>query len=96
MVRPVSLSVHRNTLDRRRRHEARDLFKATFNDLMRRYGGDIEGFSITVVGRDGISTRFMKSENVPVNLWGEFVKRDIEREIGMTDANLLISPPDED
>jgi len=96
MAETVELKVHLNERDERQRQKATALFKHAVEDMLARCDGTLEGFSITTVSADGTTTRFLLPPQVPTNLMGEFVKRDIEREIGINDARGWPQPRKDD
>jgi len=95
VMKPIKLSVHKNTREQRQRHEVKDQFRSAVRRVLRNTGSDLLGFSITTISTTGTKTNFVLPPTVPTNLMGEFIKRDIEREVGLADARQMLAPESE-
>ena len=95
MIKPVSLSVHRNTRDQRRRHQVSNNLVEFARDMAHRK--EIDGFAI-VTWDEGLGTNAAWiCGKLPESCVPEFVKVSIQRRTGMNDAhNEIYGPPPDD
>lgn len=90
---PVSLTVHRNTRDRRRRREASDALLKNAKHLAG--PKDITGFALVTWYEDGSTTCAWRRGDLPHNVIPEHVKRALERRFNKLDARDEIWGPDD-
>ncbi len=97
MVKPVSLSVHRNTQARRKQKE---LSKQIVQDVKRMASQkNISGYVIMVWNKDwGYRCTWDSGGSMPANVIPEFTKVSLLRELNKYDMELVLNglPPEDD
>lgn len=94
MSKTVNLSAHRNTLAKRKRREVRqDFLDAAKSQL----SGEIAGYAIVTWDQDwNGSAVWACNRTMPGDVMPEYVKRVIERCVGVNDIKNLLNPEKDD
>ena len=97
MVKPINLSVHRNTQVRR---EQKELSKQMLQDTKRMASQkNVSGYVIMVWNKDwGYRVAWDSGKVMPASVVPEFVKSSLQREISKIDMELILNglPPEDD
>ena len=80
----------RNERQKEEAQRVRKDFASECLRLLSMFDEEMTGFSITVWSDSASKSSYSPSSDVPKGLIGEYVKRDIEREVGLQDAANLI------
>ena len=90
MTKPVNLTVHRNTVEKRRRREALDGLESCIRH--ERKENDIAGFALVTWDKNLLASAMFHSAGTKLTgaLIPEFAKAQLARKIGDLDAERLI------
>lgn len=96
MSHVTKLSVHRNTRERRRRHEARDALRSRVRDITR--NTEMAGFALLVWEKDRSARTFWDVGDLfPGRLLPEMARSALQADITKLDvSDMLDGPPPED
>lgn len=90
----VSLTVHKNTVEKRRRKEVRDDLKMAAKQIEMQ---EMDGFVLVLFSKDGSTVTYWNTKNLGVqsSLRGDICKAAIDRERNMLDVRNILSEDDE-
>ena len=88
MSKPVSLTVHRNNADRRRRKETRQYLKDDVAKALRNI--EVSGFALVVWNDEHDADAYWHAGNLPGSVVPEFTVQTIRRRMGMMDTEEIL------
>lgn len=92
--KPVSLTVHKNTLEKRRARNFRNQFLADAKMLANSRA--LDGYSITVWDKDmDAQSQFDTGKTIPAAIIPDFVGSNLKRLMGIIDAQGALGPDDD-